>query len=155
MLEQPSNFIPKGRLKEFSGDLSIPESAGNRFVLVLVSDEKKDTDGGSVYSRWGAAEREYKIWYNNSFGKMNEWLGQIKTVQVQSDTTVANLLCKHGTKIDYEALEKCLDAVGKEAANASGTIHMNKIGTGKNWKKVQGMIEELLLKRGLNVNVYG
>ncbi len=151
MLEQPSNFIPPGRIKELKGDVSVPESAGNRFILVPVSDEKKDTDGGTVYSRWTAADREYKIWYNNSYGKMTEWLGQIKTAQVQSDTVVAALLCQHGDKIDYEALEKCIDAVGVEAANSSGTIHMEKFG---DWEKVEPLIDALLLKRGLNVNVY-
>ncbi|MHA1290943.1 MAG: hypothetical protein ACTSPB_26475, partial [Candidatus Thorarchaeota archaeon] len=80
-----------------------------------------------------------------------EWLGQIKTAQVQSDTVVAALLCKHGDKIDYDALEKCIDAVGVEAANSSGTIHMTKFG---DWKKVKPLVEALLLKRGLNVNVY-
>ena len=151
MLEQPSNFIPPGRLKEFKGDLSVPESAGNRFIIIPVSDNKKFTDGGKVFARWNSAEREYKIWYNNSYGKMPEWLGQIKTVQVQSDTVVASLLCKHEDEFDYEALEKCINELGKEAANNSGSIHVQKFG---DWDKVQTLLEEKLLKRGLNVNVY-
>lgn len=151
MLDQPSNFVPPGRLKELRGDLSIPESAGNRFILIPVSDDKKETDGGKVFSRWSIADREYKVWFNNSYGKMTDWLGQIKTAQVQSDTVVACLLCKKGDEIDYDALEKAIDVAGKEAANNSGSIHMEKIG---DWERVEKIITAKLLKRGLNVNVY-
>lgn len=151
MLNQPSNFVPKGRLKEFKGKLSVPESAGNRFIIVPVSDDRSCTDGGDVFSRWPNAEATYKIWFNQSFGQMEKWLGQIKTAQVQSDTVVASLLCKHGEEIDYEALEKAIDALGKEASNNNGSIHTVKFG---DWKKVEKLIDEKLLKRGLNVNVY-
>lgn len=151
MLDQPSNFIPKGRLKEFKGKLSVPESAGNRFIIVPVSDNKDNTSGGDVYSRWPNAESAYKIWYNQSFGQMDKWLGQIKTSQVQSDTVVANLLCMNGEEINYEALEKCIDALGKEASNNGGSIHTIKFG---DWEKVEKIIDEKLLKRGLSVNVY-
>lgn len=150
MLEQPSNFIPKGRVKEVKGDCSIPESAGNRFILVPVPDNNKP-NGGSVYKRWPIAEANYKHWFVNSYGKMNEWLGKINTIQVQSDTVVVNMLCISNEEYDYEALKKCIDAVGKEAANNSGNVHMSKFG---DWEKVSPLIDELLLKRGLNVTVY-
>ncbi len=150
MLEQPSNFVPQGRLKELKGDLSIPESAGNRFILIPVADDNS-TKGGTVFARWTQAASTYNQWYRMSYGKMGEWLGQIKTAQVQSDTVVAALLCQKGADIDYVAFEKCIDSVGKEAANNSGSIHMEKIG---DWDKVKKIVEEKLLKRGLNVNVY-
>lgn len=152
MLEKPSEYIPQGRLKEFSGDASKPESAGLRFIAVLVSDNKANTDGGTIFKKWKASEDSYKMWYNNSFGKMNLWLGNVNSTQVQSDTVVVQLLCKHNEEIDYTALEKAIDLLGKEAAKESGSVHLNKM---ENWDVVSKIIEAKLLKRGLNVNVYG
>ena len=152
MFQQPSNFVPPGRLKEIEGDISVPTAAGNRIILLPVSSDTASTDGGTVFKRWDAASNEYKRWYNVSYGKLDQFMGQIKTAQVQSDTMVAFLLCKNGKKIDYTALEKCLDAVGRESANySSSTIHVSKFGT---WKKVESLLDAQLLKRGLNVNVY-
>src|SRR5690606_34216882 len=133
----PSDYIPKGRLKEFSGDVSVPESAGLRYIGVIVSDDKSKTDGGAVYKKWKAAEDLYKKWYSQSYGKMNMWLGKIDYVHVQSDTVIVNLLCKHGDDLDYNALEKAIDAMGKEAAYNNGTVHLPKFG---DWEKVLEII---------------
>ena len=151
MLNKPSNFVPKGRVKDFSGTLSQPESAGLRFIVIPVSDEKKNTSGGSVFKRWPVCESAYNSWYRESYGNMPKWLGKIKTTQVQSDTVIVKALCMNADVIDYKALEKCIDALGTEAANNSGTVHMCKFG---DWDKVSEMIDSLLLKRGLNVNIY-
>lgn len=160
-MDKPSDFVPRGRMKVIeSGDATVPESAGLRYILQFCDNQGQGEDDFSrkLASRWPGVETSYRNWYRNSFGKWEG--GEIKTVQVQSDTVVvhmvAMLLRKGGKKpkLDKDALRKCLDAVGKEASYNNGTVHLSKTGTSKDWKVIEDLLTEQLLRRGLNVTVY-
>jgi len=155
MQQQPSDFIPAGRMKVAEGDASIPESGGMRYIIQLCGDQGESIQD-RVTTRWPAVDATYRTWYRASFGKMDDWLGQIKTAQVQSDTVVVHLLARTGdkAKLDEEALRKGFDATGKEVAYNSGSVHLNKSGTAKEWKTVEKLVKEQLLRRGINVTVY-
>lgn len=150
-MNKPSEFGIKGRLKEFSGDPAYPEAGGNRYIVIPVSDKKENTPTNKTFKRWATADVGYKSWFNQSFNNMQRFVGQIKCVQVQSDTVVANALCRVGDDIDYTAVEKCFAALGVEVKNNSGNVHIAKFG---DWDKVEPIIKEQLLNRGINVNVY-
>ena len=160
-MDKPSDFVPRGRLKIVApGDATIPESAGLRYILQFCDDQGKSDDDFSrkLAARWPGVKTSYGNWYRNSFGKWEG--GETKTVQVQSDTVVVHMIvykfARPGAKkpkLDQEALRKCLDFVGKEASDHGGTIHLNKTGS-KEWKGVESLLTEQLLRRGLNVTVY-
>lgn len=160
-MDKPSDFIPRGRLKTIApGDATVPESAGLRYILQLCSDNGENDDDFSrkLALRWPSVTDSYKTWYRNSFGKWEG--GEIKTIQVQSDTVVVHMIAykrsRSGAKkpkLDKEALRKCLDAVGKEASDNNGTVHLPKTDS-RSWKGIEDLLTEQLLRRGLNVTVY-
>jgi hypothetical protein len=155
MQQQPSDFIPQGRLKITEGDASIPESGGMRYIIQICGDNGKG-EQNRLSARWPAVDSSYRIWYRSSFNKMSDWIGQIKTAQVQSDTVIVHMLARTGDKqkLDEEGLRKALDATGKEVTYNSGSVHMNKAGTAREWKTVEKLIKEQLLRRGINVTIY-
>ena len=159
-MDKPSDFVPQGRFKTIKGEATVPESAGLRYVLQICDNQGVSNDDASrqLYARWPGVETSYRTWYRNSFGKWEG--GETKTLQVQSDTIVVHMVAvlpgRPGAKkpkLNKEALRKCLDAVGKEASYNSGSIHLNKTAA-KEWKVIEELLTEQLLRRGLNVTVY-
>ena len=167
MLERPSNFIPPGNLKLVkNGSATVPMSAGLRYIVQVVDDYgvyPESKFATTVASRWPAVRAEYRMHYRNSMGKLK--LGDIQVVPVQSDTRVVNMLAAHQDNLeqeeptlDYQALEACLDALGKEVAYNNGNVHLDFAGftteVHADWKQVLKLVSEQLLKRGINVTVY-
>ncbi len=163
---RPSNFIPQGRLKFVQGSATVPESAGLRYILQIVNDHGQYVGkfADQVAKRWPSVGTNYRQWYRSSNGKMA--LGSIQVIHVQSDICVINMVAAHGTDDDvddnppirYDALNNCLDAVGKEVTYNSGSVHIPLLGSldisGCQWEKAEPLVVEQLLKRGINVTVY-
>ena len=161
---KPSDHNPKGLLKFVKGDATIPLGSNNRYVLQIVNDEGKYGAGfsGALARRWPKVEIEYRKWWRERYGKL--LLGDIQVIQILSDLVVINMVAQKGIvgpknpkPIDYSALQKCLDKAGDEASQHSSSIHMPRIGTGLaqgDWSLIEPLIEQELLKRGLNVTVY-
>jgi O-acetyl-ADP-ribose deacetylase (regulator of RNase III) len=62
-----------------------------------------------------------------------------------------------GPPIRYEALAACLGLLADQALELGATVHMPRIGcglAGGEWSRVQPLIEERLLDRGVRVTVY-
>ncbi|WP_394297035.1 macro domain-containing protein [Nocardiopsis valliformis] len=62
-----------------------------------------------------------------------------------------------GPPIRYEALATCLGLLAGQAHELGATVHMPRIGcglAGGSWSRVQPLIEEHLLDRGVRVTVY-
>jgi O-acetyl-ADP-ribose deacetylase (regulator of RNase III) len=164
-MQQPSNWIPQGLLRFATGDASKPIAGGFMYIVQVCNDEGKYGAGfsGALAKRWPAVESNYRQWWRNKFGKLE--LGDIQVIQVQSDTCVINMIGQHGVGEDekgaapirYDALEQALSKAGIEVSNNKGSIHMPRIGcglAGGEWEKVEPLITEQLLKRGINVTVY-
>lgn len=169
---KPSNFIIPGRLKYVTGDATIPESAGHR-LIIHVCNSVGAWGAGFVLAlskRWKKTEEEYRRWFRS---QTNFNLGEIQAVNVQSDTTVVNMLAQHGIGIDeagqiplrYDALETCLDKVGELAVTSGSSIHAPRFGAGLSagktsgydpevWAKIENMIVDKLIRRGINVTIY-
>jgi len=158
---QPSNFMTPGRLKYKTGDATVPESAGHRLIIHVCNNEGKWGAGFvlAVSKRWIKPEQEYRRWFRsrNMFK-----LGEIQEVGVQSDTIIINMVAQDGVyqkpdgtpPIDYDALEQCLDKVGELAVREGSSIHMPRIAcglAGGSWDKVEPLIIERIIKRGVNV----
>lgn len=146
MLTNPSNFHSMGRLKEVIGTPAAPSSGGVCYIIQLVDDSGKYNG----ITRWPAVESGYKMWYVSSFGKMS--YGEIKTVAVQSDTSVINCLAIKDGNLLEDALNNSLDLAGRViATNGEGSVHIAKTEPYAVFKKA---VEEKLLKRGINVFMY-
>ena len=166
MLPRPSNFSPQGRLKVTVGSAIIPESAGLRYILQIVNDHGQHvgTFSKQISKRWPAVETNYRQAYRLSNGQLK--LGSVQFVQVQSDIIVVNMVAAHGSEEDednvppirYDALERCLDQVGQEIAYNRGSVHIPRFGvidiSGSEWERVEPLLVNQLLKRGINVTVY-
>ena len=161
---KPSDHNPKGLLKFVTGDATLPLGSNNRYILQIVNDEGKYGAGfsGALARRWPKVEIEYRKWWRERYGKL--LLGDIQVIQILSDLVVINMVAQKGIvgpknpkPIDYNALQKCLDKAGDEASQHNSSIHMPRIGTGLaqgDWGVIEPLIEQELLKRGLNVTVY-
>lgn len=91
-------------------------------------------------------------------------LGAMSLCKVTPTLFVANMIAQRGLPtgakrvvIDYEALEKCLAAVAKIAADWGASTHMPRIGcgiAGGDWRTVEAIIERTLCASGVPVYVY-
>jgi len=163
-MKHPSNHNPKGLLKFVKGDATLPAGSNVRYVLQIVNNEGKYGAGfsGALSRRWPKVEADYRQWWRERFGKLT--LGDVQYVQILSDLVVVNMVAQNGIvskenpkPIDYKALKACLAKAGTEISQFNASVHMPRIGcglAGGTWEEVQPIIEEELLKRGLNVIVY-
>lgn len=163
-MKQPSNHNPKGLLRYVKGDATLPNGSNLRYILQIVNDAGKYGAGfsGALAARWPKIETEYRGWWRTRYGKLN--LGDIQVIQVLSDLAVINMVAQHDvvseenpTPIKYDALQQCLAKAGIEISQYNAAVHMPRIGCGLaqgEWEKIEPLIEQELLKRGLNVTVY-
>jgi O-acetyl-ADP-ribose deacetylase (regulator of RNase III) len=163
-MTKPSDHNPKGLLKYVVGDATNPLGSSNRYILQIVNDEGKYGAGfsGALSKRWPKVETEYRKWWRERFGKLVR--GDIQTIQILSDLVVINMVAQKGIvgpnnpkPIDYKALQTCLSKAGDVVSQYNASIHMPKIGAGLSqgdWAEIEPLIEQELLKRGINVTVY-
>lgn len=161
---KPSDHNPKGLLKFVKGDATQPQGSSNRYLLQIVNDEGKYGAGfsGALARRWPKVETEYRKWWRESYGQLK--LGSIQVIQILSDLVVINMVAQKGIvgpknpkPIDYKALQQCLSKAGDEISQYNAGVHMPRIGchlAGGTWEEVEPLIEQELLKRGINVTVY-
>ena len=161
---QPSKFGLQGRLKYVVGDATIPMSAGHRIIIHVCNDVGKFGKGfaAALGKRWKKPENEYRRWYRSqSMFK----LGEVQTINVQSDTMIVNMIAQHDIKPDedgtppirYDALKKCLSQVGELAQDQGSSIHAGRFGAGNaggNWEEIEKLIIQELVMRGLKVIIY-
>ena len=161
---KPSDHNPKGLLKFVIGDATMPLGSSNRYILQIVNDEGKYGAGfsGALARRWPKVEVEYRKWWRERYGKL--LLGDIQVIQILSDLVVINMVAQKGIvgpknpkPIDYSALQNCLEKAGEEISKHTAAVHIPRIGCGLskgNWEEIEPLIENELLKRGINVTVY-
>lgn len=154
-----------GKLRYKVGDATVPVSAGHRMIIHICNDIGA-FGAGFTYAlskRWKKPEEEYRKWYRS---QLNFALGQVQEVRVQSDLTVINMIAQHGIGPDkdglppfrLEALEKCLDQVGKIAKDNASSVHLPRIGVGlggcKDWSLIEALLKKCLVDKGIDVVVY-
>lgn len=163
-MKQPSDHAPKGLLKYTTGDATLPNGSSMRYVLQIVNDAGKYGAGfsGALSARWPKVETEYRAWWRSRYGKLN--LGDIQIIQILSDLCVINMVAQHDVvskdnpkPIDYKALQMCLAKAGSEISQYNAGVHIPRIGcglAGGSWDEIEPLIDQELLKRGINVTVY-
>ncbi|MDR2080372.1 MAG: macro domain-containing protein [Campylobacteraceae bacterium] len=111
--------------------------------------------------RWIKPQEAYQEWVNSKEGFV---LGEVQFVSVKDDIIVANMIAQRDIKplngvppIRYEALKRCLMKAADFAFENNSSIHMPRIGcglAGGEWKKVENIIKQTLLKADIDVFVY-
>ncbi|MEU2155119.1 macro domain-containing protein [Streptomyces sp. NPDC019396] len=147
------------------GDATVPHGRGVK-VIAHVCNDLGGWGKGFVLAlsrRWPEPEAAYRRWHRgragNDFG-----LGAVQFVQVGTYTWVANMVGQRGIRtgskgppVRYEAIGTALGTLADEAARLGASAHMPRIGcglAGGSWARVEPLIEQRLMARGIAVTVY-
>ncbi|MER6737337.1 macro domain-containing protein [Streptomyces puniciscabiei] len=147
------------------GDATVPSVKGAK-VIAHVCNDLGGWGKGFVLAlsrRWPEPETAYRAWHrnraNNDFG-----LGAVQLVRVEPDVWVANMIGQRGIRrgskgvpVRYEAIDTALDRLAGEVIELGASVHMPRIGcglAGGTWSRIEPLITERLVKRGVRVTVY-
>ncbi|MFE0099777.1 macro domain-containing protein [Streptomyces sp. NPDC059009] len=147
------------------GDATAPLGKGVK-VIAHVCNDLGGWGKGFVLAlsrRWPEPEAAYRRWHRerakNDFG-----LGAVQFVEVGRHIRVANMVGQRGMKtgskgvpVRYEAIDTALAALADKAAELGASVHMPRIGcglAGGKWSRVEPLISERLVGRGIAVTVY-
>ena len=147
------------------GDATAPSVKGVK-VIAHVCNDIGGWGKGFVVAlsrRWPEPERAYRAWHRdraaNDFG-----LGAVQVVQVEPYVWVANMIGQRGIRtgskgvpVRYEAIDRALERLADHAAELGASVHMPRIGcglAGGKWSRVEPLITDRLVRRGIPVTVY-
>lgn len=175
-LINPNLVLNPGRLKYMTGDATQPHGAGHQLIIHICNLEGKWGAGFvlSLSKRWKQPEQQYRLWYRSQGTSQQKFqLGEIQTVEVQSEIAVVNMLAQRYVGVNnngelplsLEALDKCLIKVAKEAKERNSSIHAPRLGAGlaagsksgysvEVWTKVEELLIKRLTTQGINVTIY-
>jgi O-acetyl-ADP-ribose deacetylase (regulator of RNase III) len=147
------------------GDATVPSVKGVK-VIAHVCNDIGGWGKGFVLAlsrRWPEPEAAYRAWHRgragNDFG-----LGAAQFVRVEPYVWVANLVGQRGIRtgskgvpVRYEAIDAALGPLADKAVELGASVHMPRIGcglAGGDWARVEPLVTERLVRRGLAVTVY-
>ncbi|MFI6011028.1 macro domain-containing protein [Streptomyces sp. NPDC051243] len=147
------------------GDATVPSVKGVKVIAHVCNDIGGWGKGFvlAISRRWPEPEKSYRAWHReraaNDFG-----LGAVQFVQVEPYVWVANMVGQRGIRtgskgapVRYQAIDAALERLGQKAAELGASVHMPRIGcglAGGKWSRIEPLIAERLVKRGLAVTVY-
>ncbi len=147
------------------GDATVPSVKGVK-VIAHVCNDIGGWGKGFVLAlsrRWPEPEAAYRAWHRdraaNDFG-----LGAVQLVQAERYVWVANMIGQRGVRtggkgvpVRYEAIDTALDRLAGHALELGASVHMPRIGcglAGGRWSRVEPLVQERLVRRGIPVTVY-
>ncbi|MEV5976290.1 macro domain-containing protein [Streptomyces sp. NPDC052114] len=147
------------------GDTTAPLGQGVKLIAHVCNDLGGWGKGFvlAVSRRWPEPEKAYRRWHRerakNDFG-----LGAVQFVDVGRGLWVANMVGQRGMRtgskgvpVRYEAIDTALTALADKAVELGASVHMPRIGcglAGGTWSRVESLIAERLVARGISVTVY-
>ncbi|MFC8373410.1 MULTISPECIES: macro domain-containing protein [unclassified Streptomyces] len=147
------------------GDATVPSVKGVKVIAHVCNDIGGWGKGFvlAVSRRWPEPEAAYRAWHRdraaNDFG-----LGAVQLVQVDRYVWVANMIGQRGVRtgskgvpVRYEAIDTALGRLADRATELNASVHMPRIGcglAGGKWSRVEPLITERLVERGIPVTVY-
>ncbi|WP_327592613.1 macro domain-containing protein [Streptomyces chartreusis] len=147
------------------GDATVPSVKGVKVIAHVCNDIGGWGKGFvlAISRRWPEPEKSYRAWHreraSNDFG-----LGAVQFVQVEPYVWVANMVGQRGIRtgsegvpVHYEAIDAALERLAEKAADLGASVHMPRIGcglAGGKWSRVEPLITDRLVRRGLAVKVY-
>ncbi|MFM9370496.1 macro domain-containing protein [Streptomyces sp. Da 82-17] len=147
------------------GDATAPHGKGVKLIAHVCNDLGGWGKGFvlAVSRRWPEPEAAYRRWHRERAG--NEFgLGAVQFVRVEPYVWVANMVGQRGIRtgskgvpVRYEAIDAALVRVADKALEIGASVHMPRIGcglAGGKWSRVEPLIAERLVGRGVPVTVY-
>ncbi|WP_393075483.1 macro domain-containing protein [Streptomyces sp. LN704] len=147
------------------GDATVPSVKGVKLIAHVCNDIGGWGKGFvlALSRRWPEPEKAYRAWHrgraHNDFG-----LGAAQFVQVERHVWVANLIGQRGIRtgskgvpVRYEAIDAALGRLADQAVALDASVHMPRIGcglAGGAWSRVEPLITQRLVRRGIAVSVY-
>lgn len=151
-------------IEYLKGDATKPQAEGNKIIAHICNDVGGWGKGFvvAISKRWKEPEQQYRKWFGS---RENFKIGELQLVQTEADIWIANMIGQHKINttshgippIRYEAVEKCLSRLAKEALRIDASIHMPRIGcglAGGKWEEIEQIITKTLLKSNVEVYVY-
>ncbi|MFB0628217.1 macro domain-containing protein [Streptomyces sp. AB3(2024)] len=152
-------------IRIIAGDATSPQAKGPKLIAHVCNDIGGWGKGFvlAVSRRWPEPEAAFRAWHRgrsgNDFG-----LGSVQVVRVRPDVWVANMVGQRGIRtgsggppIRYDAVARCLAALGDHAVELGAGVHMPRIGcglAGGKWARIEPLITEALCARDVEVTVY-
>ncbi|WP_419667961.1 macro domain-containing protein [Streptomyces sp. 2-1] len=147
------------------GDATTPLGKGVKLIAHVCNDIGGWGKGFvlALSNRWPEPEAAYRRWHRERAG--NDFaLGATQFVKVDRYMWVANMIGQRGTKtgskgvpVRYEAIDAALAPLADKALELGASVHMPRIGcglAGGKWSRVEPLITERLIGRGIKVTVY-
>ncbi|MGW3943461.1 macro domain-containing protein [Streptomyces phaeochromogenes] len=147
------------------GDATTPLDKGVKLIAHVCNDIGGWGKGFvlALSNRWPEPEAAYRRWHRERAG--NDFaLGATQFVKVDRYVWVANMIGQRGTKtgskgvpVRYEAIDTALAPLADKALELGASVHMPRIGcglAGGKWSRVEPLIAERLIERGIKVTVY-
>ncbi|KOG29268.1 macro domain-containing protein [Streptomyces resistomycificus] len=147
------------------GDATVPSVRGVKLIAHVCNDIGGWGKGFvlALSRRWPEPEAAFRAWHRdraaNDFG-----LGACQFVQVERYVWVANMVGQRGIRtgskgvpVRYEAIDAALGRLADKALELDASVHMPRIGcglAGGKWSRVEPLITERLVSRGIAVTVY-
>lgn len=144
------------------GNALKPRGKGQKIIAQVVNNESRNWGRGfgfAVSKEWPNVRKDWHTYIVEE--KMK--LGKCRLTRVSEDIQVCSMIAQRGygpsdqPRIRYRALRECLNLLSQIAIEYSATVHMPRIGTGYaggNWQVISQLIDENLIKRGVEVTVY-
>ncbi|MDQ0994127.1 macro domain-containing protein [Streptomyces sp. V3I7] len=147
------------------GDATAPLGPGAK-VIAHVCNDAGGWGKGFVLAlsrRWPGPEAAYRAWHRDratsDFG-----LGAVRMVPVEPALWVANMIGQRGIRgagrsapVRYEAIDTALGRLADQVIELGAAVHMPRIGcglAGGTWSRIEPLITERLVSRGIAVTVY-
>ncbi|MFC1914911.1 ImmA/IrrE family metallo-endopeptidase [Chloroflexota bacterium] len=147
------------------GDALQPQSNDYRIIAHIVNDKTPNWGGlgfaREVRKRYPNVQDDFCNWANDD--RCNLELGNVHLSEISENISLISLIAQHGygpskkPRIRYISLEKCLAKCANIATQKNASVHMPRIGSGQaggNWKVIVEMIDETLVRNGINVSIY-
>jgi len=159
-----------GKLTYLIGDATCPQGPGDKIIAHVCNDIGAWGSGFvlAISKKWLGPEKSYRQWAGGCKKNGNRLpLGQVDFVQVEADPiiVVANIIGQHNIgmsvggipPVRYDRIRQGLITVGIHAYDLKATVHAPRFGarlSGGHWKTIEGLIEETLLAKGIDVFIY-
>jgi len=141
-----------------------PRGTGPQIIAHIVNDKTPNWGAGfarAVRNKYPSVQKDFKEWAITNPDKFS--LGNTKASMVPDELYIVNMIAQHGygesvkPRIRYAALRDCLHQLKMIALSKGASVHMPRIGTGYaggNWSYILELIDEILVRNGINVTIY-
>lgn len=156
--------ISGSSIRHLRGDALEPRDGGIKIIAQIVNDKTPNWGAGfarAVRNKYPLIQKDFKEWAVSHPSEFS--LGNIHESYISDDLSIVHMIAQHGygksakPRIRYAALRDCLYHLKDIALIKRAGVHMPRIGTGYaggNWSYILELIDEILVKNGVDVTIY-